>query len=335
MSGLLTEIRTLTRRSGNHDGVALAATIDPVFTIGPKVHGGSLQMVAVGAARAAFAELARASVATGESGLMPVAIASDYLSAPDPGVVDIDVTVRKHGRTVAVLAVDIGQRGRTMVSSTVTLAYAGTGEPGHRAPTGVDDVPVAPPADGVSVDEAPMRDIVHFGPALDMVLDPLTFPVMRGQTGPARIVGWARPKGAEPESRLRRAGGRRVTTGGDESRYVRMGADGAADDISAPASGAGLAAVRVVERAGGARDVRGGSPRGGLDGCGGRPVAPAGAAPEAVAFARTPAPSRALSPRSVLPGSVAVSSAPQTQCTPEERQTSVPTYRDHRWRKDR
>ena len=199
MSGLLTEIRTLTRRSGNHDGVALAATIDPVFTIGPKVHGGSLQMVAVGAARAAFAELARASVATGESGLMPVAIASDYLSAPDPGVVDIDVTVRKHGRTVAVLAVDIGQRGRTMVSSTVTLAYAGTGEPGHRAPTGVDDVPVAPPADGVSVDEAPLRDIVHFGPALDMVLDPLTFPVMRGQTGPARIVGWARPKGAEPD----------------------------------------------------------------------------------------------------------------------------------------
>lgn len=194
MSELLTAVRALTRGPGAAGSVSYTATVDPVFTIGPKVHGGSLQMVAVGAARAAFAELAPMAGA-----LVPVAIACDYLSAPDPGVVDIDVSVRKHGRTVAVLTVDIGQRGRTMVASTVTLAYGGDGEPGHRAATGLDAVPPVPPAGGISVDDAPMRDIVHFGPALDMVLDPQTFVAMRGQTGPARIVGWARPKGAEPD----------------------------------------------------------------------------------------------------------------------------------------
>ena len=194
MSELLTAVRTLTRRSGE-SGVSYTATMDPAFTIGPKVHGGSLQMVAVAAARQAFAELAPMA-----GGLAPVAIASDYLSAPNPGVVDIDVSVRKHGRTVAVLTVDIGQGGRTMVASTVTLAYGGEGEPVHRAPHGLDAVPVAPPpTGGVSVDDAPMRDVVHFGPALDMVLDPQTFHVMRGEQGPSRIVGWARPKGAEPD----------------------------------------------------------------------------------------------------------------------------------------
>ncbi len=194
MSELLTAVRALTRRPGDRVGVAYWATIDPVFTIGPKVHGGSLQMIAVGAARAAFTELAPMAGV-----LVPVAIASDYLAAPNPGVVDIDVAVRKHGRTVAVLTVDIGQGGRTMVSSTVTLAYAGEGEPSHRAPNGLDGVPVAPPVGGLTVDDAPMRDIVHFGPALDMVLDPESLPAMRGQTGAARIVGWARPKGAEPD----------------------------------------------------------------------------------------------------------------------------------------
>ena len=79
MSELLTAVRALTRRPGDRVGVAYWATIDPVFTIGPKVHGGSLQMIAVGAARAAFTELAPMA-----GGLVPVAIASDYLAAPNP-----------------------------------------------------------------------------------------------------------------------------------------------------------------------------------------------------------------------------------------------------------
>ncbi|GAB06079.1 thioesterase family protein [Gordonia amarae] len=196
MSELLAAVRTLSPAPGaGAEGVlSYTATVDPAFTIGPKVHGGTLQMVAVAAARQAFAELAPMA-----GGLGPVAIASDYLSAPNPGVVDVEVSVRKHGRTVAVLTVDIAQGGRTMVASTVTLAYGGEGEPVHRAPHGLDTVPVAPPADGVSVDDSPMCDIVHFGPALDMMLDPKTFHVMRGETGPSRIVGWARPKGSEPD----------------------------------------------------------------------------------------------------------------------------------------
>ena len=41
--------------------ITYAATIDPVYTIGPKVHGGSAQMLAANAAHAAFLEWTRSS----------------------------------------------------------------------------------------------------------------------------------------------------------------------------------------------------------------------------------------------------------------------------------
>ena len=86
MADQLAELLALTEtgRTGD-DRIAYRAFIDPVFTIGPKVHGGSLQMVVAHAARAALVALAD------DAEKIPVAISSDYLYAPDAAETDIEV----------------------------------------------------------------------------------------------------------------------------------------------------------------------------------------------------------------------------------------------------
>mgnify|MGYP000181521580 FL=1 len=93
------------------DGV-FTATIDPMWTIGPKVHGGCMMAVCAAAARQAIGS---------ESELAPVAVSANYLSAPDPGEVQLTTTVRKHGRQVALVDVQLSQNGRVAVSCSVTL----------------------------------------------------------------------------------------------------------------------------------------------------------------------------------------------------------------------
>ncbi|MFT4043562.1 MAG: thioesterase family protein [Gordonia sp. (in: high G+C Gram-positive bacteria)] len=219
--------------SGGPD-VVYTANIDPVFTIGPKVHGGSMQMLIAHAARTAFAELvpektaqektaqektaqektaqegvsqegvSQEGVSQGDAGgateLVPVAISSDYLSAPDPAEVELAVTVRKRGRTVSLLHVDLRQGGRTMVSSSVTLARLDTGRSRHSASTVLDALPIEPPPDGIHIDNSPISEAIHLGPALDLVLDPESFPALRGETGEPLVRGWVRPKAGEPDS---------------------------------------------------------------------------------------------------------------------------------------
>lgn len=185
--------------AGGDQWVRYAATIDPAFTIGPKVHGGSMQMIVARAARLAYDELAPEQQ-SGEHGLVPVAIASDYLSAPDPAEVEVTATLRKRGRTVSLLRVELTQRGRTMVSSSVTMARRDSRDSHHSAPTVLDAVPPTPPTDGIDIDNSPVSEVMHLGPALDLVLDPVTFPVARGETGEPVVRGWTRPKGAEPDA---------------------------------------------------------------------------------------------------------------------------------------
>ncbi|MAU84507.1 thioesterase family protein [Gordonia sp. Z-3] len=202
MSQKLADVLDLTEvsRTGA-DAITYRTTIDPVFTIGPKVHGGSLQMVVAHAAARALGELAADEAAgAGADAKMPVAITSDYLTAPDAADVDLEIVVRKRGRTVTVMTVDAVQNGRTMVSSSVTCARPDTGAPHHSAPTVLDGTPAEPPVDGIGLDNSPIAEVNHLGPALDLVLDPATFPVVRGETGEPVVRGWVRPKGSEPDT---------------------------------------------------------------------------------------------------------------------------------------
>lgn len=202
MTSKITEVQQLSEvhRPGA-DAITLCGHIDPTFTIGPKVHGGSLQMVVARAARTALSALTPSDhpLAEAVADMIPVAIASDFLVAPDAADIDFEVVVRKRGRTVTVLTVDAVQNGRTMVSSSVTMARPDTGAPHHSGPTVLDDTSPEPPADGIALEGSPIAEINHLGAALDLVLDAATFPVVRGETGEPLVRGWIRPKDIEAD----------------------------------------------------------------------------------------------------------------------------------------
>ncbi|MGV9714208.1 thioesterase family protein [Gordonia sp. NPDC003424] len=197
MSNKLAELLTLTEvaRAGD-DRISYQAFVDPVFTIGPKVHGGSLQMVVAHAARSALTALGDAAV---DEAKIPVAISSDYLTAPAPAELTLDVTIRKRGRTVTVMSVDAVQDGRTMVSSSVTLTAPDTGPSHHSAPTLLDATPAEPTADSLPLEGSPMEAFNHLGGALHLVLDHSAAAFSRGEKGDPVVRGWARPRDAEPD----------------------------------------------------------------------------------------------------------------------------------------
>lgn len=71
------------------------------WTIGPKVHGGVMVALCGNAARAACG---------GDSGgPQPVAVSASFLSAPDPGVMRLATSIRKRGRRVSVVDVELTQ----------------------------------------------------------------------------------------------------------------------------------------------------------------------------------------------------------------------------------
>ena len=95
MSDKIAGLLTLRPTEGPGD-VNYRASIDPTFTIGPKVHGGTMQMLVARAALHAYDELVGSDESMPSAAdLVPVAIASDYLAAPDPADVDLAVTLRK------------------------------------------------------------------------------------------------------------------------------------------------------------------------------------------------------------------------------------------------
>lgn len=202
MTSKITQVQELTEVDrGGPDSITLRAHIDATFTIGPKVHGGTLQMVVAKAARTALTALTPDGDRLAESAaaMIPVAISSDYLTAPDAADIDLEISVRKRGRTVTVLTVDAVQLGRTVVSSSVTMARPDSGRPHHSAPTVLDALPVEPSPTGIPLDGSPIAEVNHLGAAIDLVLDSETFPVVRGETGEPLVRGWIRPKGVEPD----------------------------------------------------------------------------------------------------------------------------------------
>src|SRR3954454_2512861 len=84
------------------------------WTVGPKAHGGLLMVLM---ARAA---LARLDVDAPGVAPEPLAVAADFLRAPDPGPVELVTDVVKLGRTVSVAAVRMVQDGKLMLTASVT-----------------------------------------------------------------------------------------------------------------------------------------------------------------------------------------------------------------------
>ena len=92
------------------------------WTIGPKVHGGAMLALCANAARAIGAQRPG-----DRTGVEPIAVSGNFLWAPDPGPMQVVTTVRKRGRRVSLVDVEL-QAGRPhrAVRAAMTL-----GEPEH------------------------------------------------------------------------------------------------------------------------------------------------------------------------------------------------------------
>ncbi len=168
------------------------------WTIGPKVHGGAMLALCANAARTACG---------GESfRLEPVAVSANFLWAPDPGLMRLVTSIRKRGRRISVVDVELMQGERTAVHAVVNL-----GEPEHFPPGGhvvplltanpvVDLMAPEPPDDIAPIGPGhPLAGLVHLGEGCDV--RPLLSTMRPGNDGrPPMIQMWARPRGVAPDA---------------------------------------------------------------------------------------------------------------------------------------
>ncbi|WP_197373399.1 thioesterase family protein [Mycolicibacterium baixiangningiae] len=180
------------------DAMALTALGDGVYggqlnehwTIGPKVHGGAMLALCANAARTEH----------GGEGVEPIAVSANFLWAPDPGPMQVVTTVRKRGRRVSLIDVELLQGDRSAVRAAITL-----GEPEHGVAPLLSANPVVPlmtpePPPGL----APigpghhMADIVHLAHGCD-IRPSLTTMAPRSDGGPPVIEYWVRPRDAAPD----------------------------------------------------------------------------------------------------------------------------------------
>ncbi|MCV7316035.1 thioesterase family protein [Mycolicibacillus parakoreensis] len=163
------------------------------WTIGPKVHGGAMLALCANAARTALG-------ATADGPIQPVAVSGSFLRAPDPGALQLRTRVRKRGRRVSVVDVELDQHERTAVHAVITL-----GQPEHDAapllsvnPIVSLMIPEPPPGLAPIGPGHPMAEIVHLAHGCD-IRPALTTLAPRSDGGPPVIEMWVRPKGAAPD----------------------------------------------------------------------------------------------------------------------------------------
>ncbi len=167
-----------------------AAELNKHWTIGPKLHGGVMLSLCAAAAREAHGN--------GE----PVAVSANYLSAPSPGELRLETFVRKRGRTVSVVDVELksGDEQKAAVHAVVTL-----GEPEHAAPPLLSANPVV---DLMSPEPPPgvepigpghsMHGTVNYWQGCD--IRPRMSTVPDGDGRPPVIQYWARPRDMAPDA---------------------------------------------------------------------------------------------------------------------------------------
>jgi acyl-coenzyme A thioesterase PaaI-like protein len=204
-STLFTDAMALTPAGdGVYDG-----ELNEHWTIGPKVHGGAMLALCANAARMEHSSGLGAPPArsagddSGENrsdGVEPIAVSGNFLWAPEPGPMRVVTTVRKRGRRVSLIDVELNQGDLVAVRAAVTL-----GDPEHHVPPLLSVNPVVPlmmpePPPGLEPigPGHPMEDIVHLAHGCDIRPSLTTF-TPRSDGGPPIIEYWVRPKGVAPD----------------------------------------------------------------------------------------------------------------------------------------
>lgn len=176
---------TLTALELTDSAGIFAGSIDSTWTIGPKVHGGTMLAICAAAAKDQV----------GDSDMLPLAVSVSYLSAPDPGEVRLTTVVNKRGRQVCHVDVELTQGGKVAVRAVVTLGRPDTEDPRHEVPSPLAAMPAEPPADAAPVEGAhPMAKIVHVATGCDMRIDPASAHFLSGARGETEVRMWVRPR---------------------------------------------------------------------------------------------------------------------------------------------
>src|ERR1700739_69416 len=174
---------------------AYEGELNKIWTIGPKLHGGVMLALCAAAAREAHG-----------GGVQPVSVSANYLSAPNPGEMRLETFVRKRGRRVSVVDVELiaktARERKTSVHAVVTL-----GEPEHLVPPLLSSNPVLslmapePPPEVAPIGPGhPMYGTVNYWQSAD--IRPLMSTVPDGPSPDGRppvIQIWARPKHTAPD----------------------------------------------------------------------------------------------------------------------------------------
>ncbi|MCV7374401.1 thioesterase family protein [Mycolicibacterium arabiense] len=173
------------------------------WTIGPKVHGGVMLALCANAARTALRggqERSDSGDQHGGQGVEPIAVSGSFLWAPDPGPQRVTATIRKRGRRVSLVDVELSQGDRVAVHAVITLAELETDD----APLLSDNpvIPLMTPEPPPGLDPIgpghPMADIVHLARGCD-IRPSLTTMQPRSDGGPPVIEYWVRPRDCAPD----------------------------------------------------------------------------------------------------------------------------------------
>jgi acyl-CoA thioesterase len=95
--------------SRDQDTGRYAGEIAPIWTIGKKLHGGTMVATSAAAATRRLRD-----TAPGHSGMFPIAASTDFLGAPEPGAVEYEVRIRKTGRQICLVDTSLVQGGRAL-----------------------------------------------------------------------------------------------------------------------------------------------------------------------------------------------------------------------------
>ncbi|MGF6888014.1 acyl-CoA thioesterase [Nocardia sp. GAS34] len=169
-----------------------AGVIAPIWTIGKKLHGGTMV-----ATTAAAATRRLRQVAPELTDMLPIAASTDFLGAPDPGEVEYEVRVRKTGRQICLVDSSLIQGGRTLVHTALTFGHLDDAAPVYNADR-FPDMPAEPPADAMFyTPDSPMARLVHVSQGASLAIDRDWARFLDGETGEPRLRLWLRPRAAD------------------------------------------------------------------------------------------------------------------------------------------
>lgn len=193
MTAPFTAAMTLRQLGESGGGRVYEGELNEHWTIGLKLHGGAMLALCANAARLAHGGL------VDDGQLQPVAVSASFLWAPDPGVMRLVTSIRKRGRRISVVDVELTQGDRTAVHAVITLGTAGQSPPLLSVNPVLGLMTPEPPSGIAAIGPGhPLAAMMHLATGCDV--RPLVSTLAPRTDGrPPVIQLWVRPRGVAPD----------------------------------------------------------------------------------------------------------------------------------------